>query len=80
MASEILGKLAALEKFALHLPDKLFINQLKEITALRNSIAHTGNVSDNDDILQEFIDRLRITHQWIEGIEQWQTANANTTH
>ncbi len=77
---EILRKLAASEEFASLVPDKFFIDQLKDITDLRNSIAHTGNVSDNDDILQEFIDRLRLTHQWIEGIEQCQTANADTTH
>lgn len=77
--SEILRQLAALEEFTSNLPDKSFIDQLKEITALRNSVAHTGNTSDNDDILQEFIDRLRITHKWIEGIEKWRTATANTT-
>jgi len=77
--SEILRNLATLEEFASYLPDKFFIDQLKDITELRNSIAHTGNTSDNDDILQELIDRLRITHKWIEDIEQWRTATANTT-
>lgn len=77
--SEILRQLAASEGFTSLLPDKLFIDKLKDITDLRNSIAHTGNVSDNDDILQEFIERLRSTHHWIEGIEQWQTANSDTT-
>jgi len=79
--SEILRKLAALEKFAALLPsDTFFIDKLEGLSALRNSIAHPGKVSENDDILQEFIDRLRDTHTWIEGIEQWQTTHANTTH
>src|SRR5258705_803499 len=80
--SEILRKLATsedsgLEEFKSHLPDKFFIDQLKDITALRNSSAHTGNTSDNDDILQELLNQLRITHKWIEGIEQWRTPTAN---
>lgn len=77
--SEILRQLAASEEFPSYLPDKSFIDQLKDITALRNSCAHTGNTSDHDDILQELLNQLRITHEWIEGIEQWRTATANTT-
>ncbi len=77
--SEILRKLATKEEFTSYLPDKSFIDQLKEITALRNSSAHTENTSDNDDILQELLNQLRITHKWIEGIEQWRTSTANTT-
>ncbi len=72
-------QLAASGEFTSYVPNEFFIDQLKEITALRNSSAHTGNTSDNDDILQELLDRLRITHKWIEGIEQWRTATANTT-
>lgn len=69
--SKILEQLVALKEYAPHLPDKGFIDQLKEITFLRNTIAHTGNSSDNDDILQNFIDRLRMAHKWTEDIEQW---------
>lgn len=70
--SKILEQLAALEEYSSHLPDKSCIDQLVEIKLLRNTIAHTGNTSDSDDILQKFIDRLRIAHKWIEHVEQWQ--------
>jgi hypothetical protein len=56
------------------LPDKTIISQLQEIKELRNDIAHTGNTSDDDDILLEFIGRLRLANKWIQGIEQWQRA------
>src|SRR6266571_1520825 len=69
-----------LEEYSSLLPEKELIDQLEEIRLLRNTISHTGNTSDKDNILQKFIDRLLITHKWIECIEQWQTANANTTH
>jgi len=76
----ILDRLGALEEYASLLPDKFFIDQLEEIRLLRNTISHTGNTSDKHNILQKFIDRLLNTHRWIEGIEQWQKAKANTTH
>jgi hypothetical protein len=75
-----LERLGALEEYASLLPDKFFIDQLEEVRLLRNTISHTGNTSDKDNILQKFIDRLLNTHRWIEGIEQWQKAKANTTH
>lgn len=77
--SKILEQLATLGEYASHLPDTFFISQLAEITILRNTIAHAGNNLDNDGILQKFIDRLRLAHEWIALIEQWQTATANTT-
>jgi len=76
--SKILEQLVTLEAYASHLPDRSIIDQLVEINLLRNTIAHTGNTSDSDDILQKFIDRLRIAHKWIERVEQWQKVNANT--
>jgi hypothetical protein len=77
--SKILEQLAASDEYTSHVPDKIFIDQLKEIAELRNTIAHSHKASDNDDILQKFIDRLCHAHNWIEDIEQWQTAKANTT-
>jgi hypothetical protein len=77
--SKILEQLAALEEYSSHLPNKFFVDQLKEIKLLRNTIAHSGNNADNDDILQKFIDRLRLAYKWIDGIERWRTATTNTT-
>ncbi|HYT46402.1 MAG TPA: hypothetical protein VEP90_28990, partial [Methylomirabilota bacterium] len=76
--STILERLATLEEYAYYVPDKIFIDQLKEIGELRNTIAHSRKASDNDDFLQQFIDRLIHAHKWIEDIEQWQTTKAHT--
>src|SRR5258706_8546416 len=64
--NKILERLMALDNYSPYLPPKSFIDQLSEITILRNNIAHTGNDTDNDDILQEFIGRLRLANQWMQ--------------
>ncbi len=69
---EILEHLAVLKEYTSQLPDKDFVEQLEEIRKLRNTVAHTGNTDDSDDILQTFIDRLRITYEWIKNIERRQ--------
>ena len=76
----ILQKLVVLEGHIAFLPDKVFIDQLKEIKELRNTIAHTGNIADNHNILQKFINRLNITYTWIKDIEQWQKVHVNISH
>jgi len=68
----ILKQLEVAEKNAPHLLAKSFIEQLKEIKKLRNTVAHTGHSSDDTTNLEEFIERLHTAHQWIERIEQWQ--------
>src|SRR5258708_35390605 len=55
--SEILRKLAASEGFAPLVPDKFYIDKLKDITKLRNSIAHTGNTVNFDYNGPSFLDR-----------------------
>jgi hypothetical protein len=66
----ILEHLATEETYASRLPDKESINQLEEIRKFRNTIAHTGGKVDSPDTIQELIDRLRLTQNWIE---RWQT-------
>jgi uncharacterized protein YutE (UPF0331/DUF86 family) len=56
--------------YASPLPDKESISQLQEIRQLRNMVAHTGGKVDSPDTIQELIDRLRLTQNWIE---RWQT-------
>lgn len=68
--SKILKKLSELETYRPHLPDKMLIEQLIEIKTLRNTIAHSSNSSENEDILQKFIERLRIAHDWIEHVRK----------
>jgi hypothetical protein len=77
--SKILEQLAVLEEYTSRLPDKNFITQLEEIKLLRNTIVHTGNTDDNDNILQTFIDRLRMTYKWIEDIEHWQKTQTSVS-
>ncbi len=66
----ILERLAAEETYTSRLPDKESISQLEEIRQLRNMVAHTGGKVDSPDTIQELIDRLRLTQNWIE---RWQT-------
>lgn len=78
--STILEQLATFEEYSSQLPNKFFIRQLEEIRFLRNTIAHAGNTADNDDILQKFIDRLRMAYKWTRDIERWRTVHVNTAH
>ncbi len=69
--SRILEELAEREEYAPYIPDKSFIEKLKDFTEFRNIIAHRKTL-DNDDFLEYFTVHLRQTRKWIEDIEEWQ--------
>ena len=47
-----------------------FLDDLNEISKLRNKIAHVGDFAENDIMLGVFLDRIEMTELWINKINK----------
>jgi len=49
--------------------DEKAIDQLKQINELRNTVAHTGGDVKSQDPIRSFIERLQVTQNWIQHVQ-----------